>query len=192
MPPAIPANMSASPIIAGRVSIVIAAYNCAETIRATLESCLAQTYGNAEIIVVNDGSNDCTAKVLQTFGSKINLVNKSNGGLASARNAGARVATGEYMAWMDCDDLMAPDRIMLQAGVLSTDPSVALVSSDFSAFVNDAADFEASHIHRYYSSRPSDPHPARAGCHRLFGPRNWLSREQDVVARSRSGGGFGG
>ncbi len=152
MPPAIPANMTASPIIAGRVSIVIAAYNCAETIRATLESCLAQTYRNAEIIVVNDGSNDCTAKVLQTFGSKINLVNKSNGGLASARNAGVRLATGEYMAWMDCDDLMAPDRIMLQAGVLSTDPSVALVSSDFSAFVNDAADFEASHIHRYYSA----------------------------------------
>lgn len=152
LPPVIPSKMNTFPTVAGRVSIVVAAYNCAETIGATLESCLAQTYENAEIIVVNDGSTDCTAEVLQTFGNKINVVNKSNGGLASARNAGARVAAGEYMAWMDADDLMATDRIMLQAGVLATDSSIEFVSSDFSAFVDDAADFETSHISRYYSA----------------------------------------
>ena len=174
LPPATPLNMNTSSTVVGRVSIIIAAYNCAETIGATLESCLAQTYGNAEIIVVNDGSIDRTAEVLQTFGSKINIVNKCNGGLASARNAGARVATGEYMAWMDSDDLMVSDRIELQAGVLATDPAVELVSSDFSAFADDGADFEASHIHRYYSA-----------VGRLNGLSNIYPKSREMAADSR-------
>ncbi len=135
-----------------RVSIVIPAYNCASTVAATIESCLQQTYKNAEIIVVNDGSTDNTATVLQSFGSKIQVINKCNGGLASARNAGVRVAVGEFIAWMDSDDLMAPDRIMLQVGALASDPNIQLVSSDFSAFENDDADFDASYIASYYSA----------------------------------------
>lgn len=136
------------------VSVVIPAYNCAGTVAATIESCLAQDYHRVEIIVVNDGSTDGTAEVLAGFGPRIKVVSQPNGGLASARNAGQRMATGTYVAWMDADDIMARDRISVQAGVLATQPEIGLVSSDFSSFVDVDADVEASHIASYYDAVP--------------------------------------
>lgn len=144
--------MNVSPIVAGKVSIIIPAYNCAHTVDATIESCLAQTYGNIEIIVVNDGSTDNTAAVLQTFGRKIVVINKKNGGVAASRNAGVRATDGEFVMWMDHDDLMAPERVRLQVEVLLSDQSIGLVSSDFSAFITADSDFESSHIASYYSA----------------------------------------
>lgn len=144
--------MNVSPIVPGRVSIVIPAYNCATTVAATIESCLAQTYRDVEIFVVNDGSNDRTAEVLRTFGQKITIIDKSNGGVAASRNVGTVTASGEFVVWMDHDDLMAPDRVRLQVKVLTSDPSIELVSSDFSAFTTVEADFEHSHIASYYSA----------------------------------------
>lgn len=142
--------MLPAPSAPARVSIVIPAYNCQETIAAAIESCLAQSYPNTEVVVVNDGSTDGTSTVLGQFGSRIRVVSKPNGGLASARNAGARAATGDFIAWMDADDLATPNRVEVQAAVLAAHPDIALVSSDFSAFVNEDADFDASHIAGYY------------------------------------------
>ena len=144
--------MSVPPIVPGRVSIVIPAYNCAATVAATVESCLAQTYRDVEIFVVNDGSNDRTAEVLRTFGRKITVIDKSNGGVAASRNVGTVAASGEFVVWMDHDDLMVPDRVRMQVEVLRSDPSIELVSSDFSAFTTVEADYEYSHIASYYSA----------------------------------------
>ncbi len=138
--------------VAGRVSIVLPAYNCEDTIAAAVESCLAQTYGDVEIIVVNDGSTDSTPQVVGRFGARIRVLNQDNAGLAAARNAGTRAATGEYVAWMDGDDLAAPARLLIQVGVLASRPAIALVSSDFSAFVTGEPDFDPSHIAAYYHS----------------------------------------
>jgi glycosyltransferase involved in cell wall biosynthesis len=151
------------------VSIVIAAFNCAQTIGATLDSCLGQRYQNFEVLVVNDGSRDGTARVLDTYGERIKVLTKPNGGLASARNAGMESASGEFVAWMDADDLMAPERIALQAAVLSANTTVEIVCSDFSAFVNDERDFDSSHIASYYSA-----------VNKLGGIGNILPRQQKV------------
>lgn len=136
--------------VAHHVSVVIPAYNCAHTVAATIESCLAQDYDDLEIIVVNDGSTDQTSTVLAAFGARITVVNQPNGGLAAARNTGQRMATGQYVVWMDADDLMIRDRIRLQAAVLDANPECGLVSSDFSAFVDGDTDTESSHMANYY------------------------------------------
>jgi glycosyltransferase involved in cell wall biosynthesis len=161
------------------VSIVIPAYNCAATIGATIASCLKQTEPGIEVLVVNDGSTDLTAEVLATFGDAIRVVTQDNGGLARARSIGAQSAGGRYVAWMDADDLMSEERIRLQVQVLEQFPAVGLVSSDFSAFVTEDKDFEASHIASYYSSvrrrggldklYPQRARVAGSGCEILFG-----------------------
>jgi len=138
--------------VPGRVSIVIPAYNCEDTIGPAIESCLAQDYEDKELIVVDDGSTDRTGAVLATFGSRVKVVTQRNGGLAAARNAGQRAASGEYVAWMDADDLMLPGRLRLQVEVLASHPEIGLVSSDFTAFVTAEADVEASHIGSYYDA----------------------------------------
>lgn len=138
--------------VAGRVSIILPAYNCETTIAAAVRSCLAQSYDDVEIIVVNDGSTDRTLEVLEEFGGDIRILTQENLGLAAARNAGTRAATGEFVAWMDGDDLARPERLKLQVSVLKDNPSFALVSSDFSAFVGAQPDFDSSHISFYYHS----------------------------------------
>lgn len=136
--------------VPGRVSIVLPAYNCEETIGAAVDSCLAQTHGDVEVIVVNDGSTDGTAQVLARFGGRIRVLHQENAGLAAARNAGTRAASGEFVAWMDGDDIASPQRLRIQVAVLAARPDIALVSSDFSAFVSGEPDFDASHIAVYY------------------------------------------
>lgn len=134
------------------VSVVIAAYNCAATVAASIESCLAQTHPPAEVIVVNDGSSDDTPAVLAAFGDRIKVIHRPNGGLASARNTGTQAARGDCIAWMDADDLMQPDKLRLQATVLATHASIGLVSTDFSAFSDPRRDFAASFIEPYYEA----------------------------------------
>ena len=141
----------------GSVSVVIPAFNCAGTIGAAVESCLLQSYPPLEVIVVNDGSADATGSVLSGFGDRIKVIDQANAGLAGARNAGTRAARGDYVAWMDADDISVPDRFLVQASVLEAYPLVGLVSSDFSAFRDPVGELERSHIDTYYSA------PARLG-----------------------------
>lgn len=91
------------------VSIIIPAYNQAHFLVQAIESVLAQTYKNYEIIVVNDGSTDNTAEVAQSFGNKIRYIYQENRGLAGARNTGISHAAGEYIALLDSDDVWLPD-----------------------------------------------------------------------------------
>lgn len=137
-------------VVPGRVSVVIPVYNREATVAAAVESCLAQTFGDVEIIIVDDGSTDRTLEVLDGFGHRIKLIAQANGGVGAARNAGTRMASGEYVAWMDSDDLAIPGRLSLQAGLLASRPDINLVSSDFSAFTTGKPDYESSHIGTYY------------------------------------------
>ncbi len=116
------------------VSVVIASYNAAATLPMTLDSVLAQSYPNIEIIVVDDGSKDHTTQVLERYAGRVRIVQKQNGGLASARNAGCKAARGDFIALLDADDLCAPERIGIQVDFLSSQPGVVLCGSDFSLF----------------------------------------------------------
>jgi glycosyltransferase involved in cell wall biosynthesis len=135
------------------VSIIVAAYNCEAFIGAALETCLRQTHPKVEVVVVNDGSKDGTGEILRRYGGRIRLIEQKNGGLANARNTGVREARGEYIAWMDADDLVHPEKIATQVAAFRADPALVLVSTDFSAFRTEAeGDYEASHIESYYDA----------------------------------------
>jgi glycosyltransferase involved in cell wall biosynthesis len=103
------------------VSILVPAYNAAEWLADSLESAVAQTWPNKEIIVVDDGSKDNTAAVAERFRARgVTLVRQANQGAAAARNKAFAVSTGQFIQWLDADDLLAPEKIALQMGVLST------------------------------------------------------------------------
>lgn len=95
------------------VSIVIPAYNASNYLSEAIDSALAQTYKNIEIIVVNDGSKDegATERVALSYGDKIRYFVKENGGCASALNFGISVMRGDYFSWLSHDDLYLPDKI---------------------------------------------------------------------------------
>lgn len=96
-----------------KVSIVIPAYNAANYLAEAINSALAQTYRNTEIIVVNDGSNDngATRKIALSYGDKIRYFEKENGGVSTALNTGICNMTGEYFSWLSHDDLYTINKI---------------------------------------------------------------------------------
>lgn len=97
------------------VSILVPAFNAQEWICEALQSAVAQTWLRKEIIVVDDGSRDMTAAVAREFASpSVNVISQANGGASAARNAALRVAQGDYIQWLDSDDVLAVDKIERQ------------------------------------------------------------------------------
>jgi len=117
------------PPTARSVSVVIPAYNAEAFLAEAVESALSQTEPPHEVIVVNDGSTDGTAAVLQAFADRIIVVTQENRGLPAARNAGAARATGAWLAFLDADDLWQPEKLARQLEVASR-ANVALVYTD--------------------------------------------------------------
>jgi hypothetical protein len=111
-------------------SIVITAYEAAATIAAAVRSSLEQTHPAHEVIVVDDGSTDDLAAALTPFEGQIEVVRKQNGGGASARNAGAAAASGDFMAILDADDTYQPRRLEALAGLATARPDLDLVTTD--------------------------------------------------------------
>jgi glycosyltransferase involved in cell wall biosynthesis len=132
------------------VSILIPSFNCARYIGQTLESVLAQSYPRIEVILVDDGSTDDTRNVIAPFLDRISYHYQPNGGLASARNTGMSLAQGDYIAWLDADDLCAKDRILIQVAYLSANPDVVAIGSNFSAFDDQVGTFDQAHAPVYY------------------------------------------
>jgi glycosyltransferase involved in cell wall biosynthesis len=97
------------------VSVLIPAYNAEKTIADTLRSVLSQTWTRKEIIVVNDGSKDATLEVLREFEPYgVKVITQQNQGAAIARNKAFECSSGDYIQWLDADDLLAPEKIELQ------------------------------------------------------------------------------
>ena len=118
------------------VSILIPAYNAQEWIEDTIESALAQTYQPTEIIVVDDGSTDETSAIARRFESEgVRVVTQANQGAAAARNTAFSLSRGDYIQWLDADDLLSPDKIARQMQVAADCPSKrTLFSSAFGRF----------------------------------------------------------
>jgi glycosyltransferase involved in cell wall biosynthesis len=104
-----------------KVSIVIPVYNGSNYLKEAIDSALAQTYKNIEIIVVNDGSTDngATEKIAKSYGKKIRYYSKENGGVATALNLGIEKMKGEYFSWLSHDDLYYPDKVEKQIRFLN-------------------------------------------------------------------------
>ena len=109
------------------ISVIIPTYNRARYVTRAIDSALAQTYKNYEIIVVNDGSTDNTREVLEPYFTKINYVYQDNQGVSSARNTGIQHATGEWIAFLDSDDEWLPEKLSVQMHeIVQSDNNVCL------------------------------------------------------------------
>jgi len=116
------------------VSILITAYNAEDTIAYTLQSVVAQTWPRKEIIVVDDGSTDSTAEVARGF-KEVRVVSTENYGLSGAQNNAFPLSQGDYIQYLDADDLLAPDKIERQLAALrECDSRRILLSSPWAPF----------------------------------------------------------
>jgi len=109
------------------VSVIIPSYNAAAFIRETVYSVLDQTYSNIEVIVVDDGSKDNTAEILQEFGNKIHYHRQVNAGVSQARNKGFGLSKGEYVCFLDADDWLFPNTIAEKVQLMESDASLGIV-----------------------------------------------------------------
>lgn len=125
--------------IRGLASVVIPAYNVGGQIAEAIDSVLAQDYPKLELIVVDDGSTDDTAQVVAARYPQATLIRKDNGGAATARNAGIRAAQGEFVAFLDADDLWLPGKLSAQVAHLETHPGIAMNCTGFAQWVSDEA-----------------------------------------------------
>jgi glycosyltransferase involved in cell wall biosynthesis len=120
------------------VSVVITAYNASRYLPETLESALAQTHSQREIILVDDGSTDETSARIEPYLSHIRLIQREHRGLAAARNAGLRAANGEFIALLDADDLWLPEKLEVQIQIARSHPESGLIACDGVEFDGEA------------------------------------------------------
>jgi glycosyltransferase involved in cell wall biosynthesis len=122
-----------------RVSVITAAYNAAPFIEATLRTALDQTLRDIELIVIDDGSKDTTAEVVERIAgedSRVRLIRQQNRGLAATRNRGVAESRGTLLAFLDHDDLWHPEKLACQAAALDAAPKAA-VASCYSALIDE-------------------------------------------------------
>ena len=109
------------------VSVVIPTYNYGRFIAEAIESVLAQTYEIGDIIVIDDGSTDDTEKIVSQFAGRVRYFRQENAGVCAARNNGIAKATGDFIAFLDADDIWYPEKTEKQLKKFAADPAVGLV-----------------------------------------------------------------
>ncbi len=109
------------------VSAIIPNYNYAQYLRVAIDSVLAQTHRAIEIIVVDDGSTDSSREMLESYGDKIKAVFQNNAGVSAARNRGIAESSGDFLAFLDPDDVWFPEKIEQQLAKFASDPNLGLV-----------------------------------------------------------------
>ncbi|MFV2055870.1 MAG: glycosyltransferase family 2 protein [Thiohalomonadales bacterium] len=141
-----------------KVSVIIPVYNCEVYVAEAIESVLSQDYPNIELIIVNDGSTDDSISILKSYHAKaknIVLLTKENGGAAEARNAGLEISTGEFVAFLDADDVWLPGKLTLQVQYLLKNVDIDMVYSSWIRVENNDL---SSTIHNIESSLKKDRH----------------------------------
>ena len=113
-----------------RISVVLPTYNRAWTVKAALDSILAQDYANLETIVVDDGSSDDTPALLSAYEGRVRIIRQANRGVSAARNAGIRAASGELIALLDSDDLWLPGKAAAQAAFFAAQADALICQTE--------------------------------------------------------------
>lgn len=151
------------------VSVVIPAYNCERYLARAITSALNQDYPNLECIVIDDGSTDGTAQIIESFGDRIRPIFQSNKGASAARNMGIAAAQGKYIAFLDADDYWLNTKTANQMGAFREVPDLVMVSCDFEwktatpstepvAFEGPAYDARQLRVHRDLEPLLRDPY----------------------------------
>jgi glycosyltransferase involved in cell wall biosynthesis len=133
------------------VSVIIPTYNRAPLLPRAIESVLAQTYENVEIIIVDDGSTDNTQTILKEYRDRIRCIRTGNMGTSHARNVGMRASVGQYIAFLDSDDSYYPYKLSLQVDWMERHPEIGMVSTEVSGVQDDGAILEY-YLKQYHST----------------------------------------
>ncbi len=150
-------TVDADPSTAVDITVVIPTYNRADYVSMAIDSVLSQTIDRSvEIIVVDDGSTDDTQERVTAYGERVRYILTENGGSAHARNVGMRAARGEYLTFLDSDDLHYPYTLELQSRVLDRYPHVSMVYTEMTGFDDDGY-FAPYHMKKYHDSAYRDP-----------------------------------
>jgi glycosyltransferase involved in cell wall biosynthesis len=121
-----------------RVSVIIPTFQSVRFVQETIDSVLAQTYKGYEVIVVDGRSTDGTREVLYSYGNLIKVINQNDKGISNAKNIGVLASKGEYIAFVDSDDVWLPDKLEVQAKFLESKPDiVGLIYSDALYFADE-------------------------------------------------------
>ena len=132
--------------ITQKISVVIPTYNYADFISEAVESVLAQTFPVFEIIVVDDGSNDNTEEIIKQFGDKVKYIKQRNGGVCAARNNGVENAGGDFIAFLDADDVWFPEKIEKQMAKFAEDTKIGLVHCRMREFDTESGETMRLHL----------------------------------------------
>ena len=167
------------------ISVIIPTYNRAHCVGEAIQSVLDQTYKNFEIIVVDDGSTDNTQEVLATFGDKIKVIRQENRGVSAARNAGIREARGEWLAFLDSDDLWLPEKLAIQMKELSEYPDAIahMVDAEIVGYGNQKLTlFDIRGLKEEFRMRPLRKRPLLDVMQTQFFTSSWCLKKSVVNA----------
>lgn len=134
------------------VSVIVPTHNRAQIVGAAIQSVLAQTHQNVEVIVVDDGSTDDTRSAVEHYGSRVRYVYQPNGGVSSARNLGFANARGEFIALLDSDDEFLSWKLEAQVRFLKAHPDVGMVWTDMSAVGPDGVVLQERYLRTFYGA----------------------------------------
>jgi glycosyltransferase involved in cell wall biosynthesis len=118
------------------ISVIIPVYNGDNYLAEAIESALAQTYEPAEVIVVDDGSTDTSAEIARGFSPRVSYCYQTNHGLGASRNRGTDEARGDFLTFLDADDIWVSDKLNRQMAAFKTDPTLDMVFGYVQQFVS--------------------------------------------------------
>lgn len=168
------------------VSVIVPTYDRAYCLERTLRSALAQTHAALEVCVVDDGSTDGTRELVARLSEedgRIRYAHQPNRGVAAARNAAIRMATGEYVAFLDSDDLWHPWKLELQVRAMRRLPEVGMVWTDMSAIDGDGRVIAERYLRTMYSAYQWFPGDTLFS--RRLEPSEWLGADAAGLPRAR-------
>lgn len=140
------------PGVPGLVSVIIPTYNRAAIVGAAIESVLQQSYGDVEVIVVDDGSTDETRSIVERYGQRVRYLVQPNSGVSAARNLGLTNARGEFIALLDSDDRFLPWKLEAQVLAFREQPAIGMVWTDMSAVAANGALLHERYLRTMYSA----------------------------------------
>ncbi len=127
------------------ISVIIPVYNNEKYVAEAIQSVLSQTFKPYEVIVINDGSTDRSADIAREFEPQIRFWHQSNIGISATRNKGIESASGDYLAFLDADDLWTPDKLKLQVEFLEKHPETEMILGTVKQFISPELNEEHHH-----------------------------------------------
>ncbi len=155
---------------AGLVSCIVPVFNGERYIRETLDSIFGQTYSLLEVIVADDGSTDNTRDVVAVFGARVTCLHQANAGPAAARNLGLAAARGEFIAFLDADDLWHAEKLQRQMALFAERPELDYCVTHVQNFWEPEMEAESQQFRDHRRSRPLPGYSSQTmlGRHSLF------------------------